>query len=73
VLGKELPILLPALTKSAENLDQTLAKVAGSSEETIANLNEALRDISDSAKSMQNLTDYLERHPESLIQGKKGE
>ena len=73
VLGRELPILLPALTKSAENLDQTLEKVAGSSDETIANMNEALHDVSDAAKSMQNLTDYLERHPESLIQGKKGE
>lgn len=72
-LGKELPVLLPALTKSAENLDQTLEKVAGSSEDTISNLNEALHDVSDAAKSLQNLTDYLERHPESLIQGKKGE
>ena len=73
VLGKELPVLLPEMRKSAENLNQTLEKVAGSSDETIANLNEALRDVSDAAKSMQNLTDYLERHPESLIKGKKGE
>ena len=73
VLGKELPVLLPALTKSSQNLDRTLAKVAQNSDETISNLNETLRDVSDSAKSMQNLTDYLERHPESLIRGKKGE
>lgn len=73
VLGKELPVLLPALRESSQSLDQTLAKVAGSSEETISNLNEALHDVSDAAKSVQNLTDYLERHPESLIQGKKGE
>ena len=73
VLGKELPVLLPVMRQSAENLNQTLEKVAGSSDETIANLNEALRDVSDAAKSMQNLTDYLERHPESLIKGKKGE
>ncbi len=73
VLGKELPVLLPALRESSQNLDKTLSRVAGSSDETIANLNEALRDVSDAAKSVQNLTDYLERHPESLIQGKKGE
>jgi len=72
-LGKELPVLLPALTKSAENLDQTLSKVARGSEETMANLNESLHDVSDAAKSIENLTDYLERHPESLIKGKKGE
>ncbi len=73
LLGKELPILLPALTKSAQNMDKTLAKVAGSSETTISNLNKTLQDISDAAKSLQNLTDYLERHPEALIKGKKGE
>ena len=73
VLGKELPVLLPALRESSQSLDKTLAKVAGSSDETISNLNEALHDVSDAAKSLQNLTDYLERHPESLIQGKKGE
>ena len=73
VLGRELPILLPALRESSQSLDKTLSKVAGSSDETISNLNEALRDVSDAAKSVQNLTDYLERHPESLIQGKKGE
>ena len=86
VLGRELPILLPALTNSSKNLDKTLERVAGSSEETMANLNETLReatstlhevnttlqDVSDAAKSFQNLADYLERHPESLIQGKKG-
>ena len=73
VLGKELPVLLPALTKSSQNLDKTLEKVADSSEETLANLNETLHDISNVAKSTQNLTDYLEQHPESLIRGKKGE
>ncbi len=72
-LGKELPVLLPALTSSSKNLDKTLARISNSSEETLSNLNETLRDVSDAAKSAQNLTDYLERHPESLIQGKKGE
>ena len=72
LLGKELPILLPALAQSAQNLDKTLGKVARSSDVTIANLNKTLVDISDAAKSLQNLTDYLERHPEALIKGKKG-
>ena len=73
LLGRELPILLPALTKTAQSLDKTFSKVAGSSDETISNLNKALQDVSDAAKSLQNLTDYLERHPEALIKGKKGE
>lgn len=73
LLGKELPVLLPALTKSVQNMDKTLAKIAGSSDQTISNLNKTLQDVSDAAKSLQNLTDYLERHPEALIKGKKGE
>ena len=73
VLGRELPILLPTITKSAQSLDQTLTKVAGSSDDTIANLNETLNDVSDAAKSLENLTDYLEQHPEALLKGKKGE
>ena len=72
-LGKELPVLIPTLTKSAENLDQSLSKIAQSSEDTMSNLNESLRNVSDAAKSIENLTDYLEQHPESLIKGKKGE
>lgn len=72
-LGKELPVLLPALTNSAKNLDKTLARVSENTEETLSNLNETLHDISNAAKSTQNLTDYLEQHPESLIRGKKGE
>lgn len=73
VLGNQLPVLLPALTKSAQNLDATLSNIANSSDDTIANLNRTLQDISDAAKSLQNLADYLERHPEALIKGKKGD
>jgi len=72
-LGKELPVLLPALTNSAKNLDQTLERVSENTDETLSNLNETLHDVSNAAKSTQNLTDYLEQHPESLIRGKKGE
>ncbi len=72
-LGKELPVLLPTLTDSAKNLDKTLVRVSDNTEETLANLNETLHEVSDAAKSLQNLTDYLEQHPESLIKGKKGE
>ena len=72
-LGQELPVLLPALTNSAQNLDKTLTQVSANTEETLANLNETLHDVSNAAKSAQNLTDYLEQHPESVIKGKKGE
>ena len=72
-LGKELPILLPALTNSSKNLDHTLASVSENSEQTLSNLNETLYEVSDAARSLQNLADYLQQHPEALIKGKKGE
>lgn len=59
VLGKELPVLLPALTQSAKNLDKTLAKIEGSSDTTIANLNEALLDISKAAKTLQSMDETI--------------
>lgn len=70
VFEKELPVLLPALTASATNLNKTLSQTAAKSGETINNLNKTMQDISDAARSLQNLTDYLERHPESLLTGK---
>ena len=72
-LSKQLPILMPALSNSAQNLDSTLSKVSKASDETIYNLNRTLSNVSDAAQSIQNLTDYLERHPDSLIKGQRGE
>ncbi len=37
---------------------------------TMLDLNKMLRDFSTAARSLQNLADYLERHPESLLRGK---
>ena len=40
--------------------------------ETLNNFNKAMQNISNAAKSLGNFTDYLERHPESLLRGKGG-
>lgn len=37
------------------------------------NLQNTLQELTKAARSMKNLTDYLERHPESLLKGKKGD
>ena len=73
VLEEQLPVLMPALSDGAKSLDTTLSKISKSSDETLFNLNKTLSDISDAAQSIQNLADYLERHPESIIKGKRGE
>lgn len=70
VLEKEIPVLLPALSSGAKNLDKLLKKLSSKSGETLNNANKMMQDISDTARSVQNLTDYLERHPESLLRGK---
>lgn len=46
------------------DLDQLMAPA-------LANFSQGMRQLSDAANSTQNLTDYLARHPESLIRGKK--
>jgi paraquat-inducible protein B len=38
-----------------------------------AELNAMLGEVSRAARSLRGLTDYLERHPESLLRGKPGE
>ena len=47
--------------------------VLGKNAPLIPDLREALREITLAARSLRDLMDYLERHPESLIRGKSGE
>lgn len=53
--------------KTLQSADGVLASDAPLQQD----LRETLRDLSRTAQSVQNLTDYLERHPESLLRGKK--
>ncbi len=46
-------------------------RVAGSDSVVVNNLNNTLNELSDAARSLRLLADYLERHPEALIQGKR--
>lgn len=52
-----------AVSISAKDISSELPNVA-------ANLNKSLNDFSEAAYSAKNLTDYLARHPESLLRGK---
>jgi len=70
VLEKEIPKMMPALSSGAKNFDKLLKKLSSKSGETLNNANKMMQDISDTSRSVQNLTDYLERHPESLLRGK---
>lgn len=65
-LGKSMNELAVTLNKSAANADRVIPKT----NQTLNHVNQTLDDISGAAKSMRNLSDYLERHPEALLRGK---
>ncbi len=68
-LGNTLQTLEGALNQGKSTLQQ-LERTAGSNSATVMDLRKTLDNISNMAKSIRRLADYLERHPEALIQGK---
>ncbi len=67
----ELPQILPRFAKLGEKLNHYADKSIPQTEQTLNQMNRTLKDVSSAAKSMKNLTDYLERHPDALLKGKK--
>jgi paraquat-inducible protein B len=66
--------ILPEIGMTLEEARKTL----GAAKQTLSadaplqqDLRETLRELSRTAKSLRTLTDYLERHPESLLRGKQ--
>lgn len=62
---------MPDINKIIEDIEKVVTRNRGTSTEVLNNFNDAAVNVSRAAKSMQNLTDYLERHPEALIKGKR--
>jgi hypothetical protein len=66
--------LIGELNKATAELSGTatalrqIAESGGPNED--ASLPEAIRQITEAARSLKTLTDYLDRHPEALIRGK---
>lgn len=67
--------LIASLRHAADQLDQTAASansmLGGQGASQDSSLPEALRQLSDAARSIRALADYLQRHPEAIVQGKK--
>jgi paraquat-inducible protein B len=59
------------LTAAQGTLGNTTSLTAANSAQ-VQQLNSTLQEVSGAARSVRVLTDYLERHPEALIRGKKG-
>ena len=63
--------LLPDFNKLINDFE-TIPASTRTVPETLNNFSKAMQNISNAAKSLGNFTDYLERHPESLLRGKGG-
>jgi paraquat-inducible protein B len=62
-----------ALMEEARNTLSGAREVLSTDAPLQQDLRETLRELSSAARSVRILVDYLERNPESLIRGKKGE
>ena len=65
--------VLPELTATLKEAQTTLKQVGGvvSENSTLyAELNRMVRELSSAARSIRDMADYLERHPEALLKGK---
>jgi len=64
---------LPELTRTLEKVRTSLGEIEkgyGADSGTNRDLRKALDELSEAARSIRVLTEYLQRHPESLIRGK---
>ena len=71
-LNKDIPDLLHQSTAAVASINRLANSISGPGSNTMDNFNKMIRDVSDAAKSVSRLSDYLERHPEALLKGKGG-
>jgi len=64
------PIILDQTALILANINRIASNNVGGLSMTVNNLNKAIIDIGQAARSLRNFTDYLERHPEALLRGK---
>lgn len=62
---------MPNIRKVVHSMNKVISGNASATAETIDNFNEAAINVSQAAKALRNFADYLERHPEALLKGKK--
>ena len=70
VLEQKMPPALASITKQTNATLSEIEKLAASDSPIIFELKQALTQFARTAQSIKKLTDYLEKHPEALIQGK---
>ncbi len=73
-IGADMTQALANLDKTINQADETLKSIDGmvAKDSPISQeLQETLRELTDAARSLRVLADYLERHPEALLRGKE--
>jgi len=73
-LDTRLAPVLAAVSRTAERAAATLASIertVGERSPVVAGLNNVLREAAGAARNLRLLAEYLERHPEALVTGKK--
>ncbi len=71
-LNNDLPELVHQSTLAAHSINKFTTEITEPLLQTIHELNKMIRDVSDAANSVSQLSDYLERHPDALLKGKGG-
>lgn len=66
-----LPQILENTKQVTAKMDKLLDQKSGEASKTMTSFNSAMEEISKTSRSIKNLTDYLERHPEALLRGKE--
>jgi paraquat-inducible protein B len=67
--------LLKSLRETAEAAQRTMAAIqnaAGGSAPASTNLPQLMSELSQAARSVRELADYLDRHPDALLRGRRG-
>ncbi|HSQ97960.1 MAG TPA: MlaD family protein [Rickettsiales bacterium] len=68
-INKELPTLLSETSSTATKINSTISD--NNLSKTVWNFNKTLNSISDAANAMKSFADFIERHPEALLKGKR--
>lgn len=71
--GPQITAVTKSLHKAADDLDRTVQSANGLVNGATAQngLETTLREITDAARSIRSLADYLDRHPEALVRGRE--
>ena len=71
-LNNDVPELLRQSTAAVASINKLANSISGPGSNTISDFNKMIRDVSNAARAVSQLSDYLERHPEALLKGKGG-